>query len=326
MRNLFLLFWLFQVNAALAQNGNLVPNPSFEEFTDCPNTGNINDVESWVSVRGSVDYYHECAIPSQFNNWGVPYNWAGYQEALTGQAYIGLAACASPLAVSNPLFTNAREFAGVSLKVPLTADVEYQVAFHVNLLNTAWYAIKNIGAYLSLGQPSDAIEHLLSREPQVRYEGEDFLDDKEGWTRISGTFIAQGGENFITIGNFDDDDNTDTLQVVWEGDEHPYAAYYIDDVSVIDVDSLVGVGEHETEWMSVYPNPANVTFTIEASVKERETVVFELYTVTGALVKLVQLQNARTDIDASGLNAGLYFFKVIVNDRQVFTGKQVIVR
>jgi hypothetical protein len=58
------------------------------------------------------------------------------------------------------------------------------------------------------------------------------LIDTMNWVRVSGIFIASGGERFIMLGNFYDDDQTDTLAT-------PafcvMAYYYIDDVSVYEI-------------------------------------------------------------------------------------------
>lgn len=279
---------------------NLVPNGSFEEHDYCPYNVGISMVVDWVGVRGSVDYYHECGI----DGFGVPENWSGMQVAHAGQAYIGLASCASPWAISFPVLTNAREYAGVPLRRNLVAGEEYQVEFFLNLSDIMCYAIRNMGAYLSNGQPPNQTELLLGLQPQVRYEGEEFLDDKEGWTRISGTFTAQGGENFITIGNFDDDNNTDTLAVPCNSSGQLNAYYYIDDVSVISVDSLVGIEEGAITSMKIYPNPATGHFVIEA--RKGIAGKLRLIDAVGREVFSIMLHSSRESIDISVLPAGMY--------------------
>ena len=59
--------------------------------------------------------------------------------------------------------------------------------FHLSLLDSIWYASKNVGAYFSAQQPNSDIDSIESYQPQVRYEG-DFIIEKEGWTRVSGSF------------------------------------------------------------------------------------------------------------------------------------------
>lgn len=279
---------------------NLVLNESFEEHDYCPYNVGISMVADWVGIRGSVDYFHECGT----NGQSVPDNWAGSQEAHTGQAYIGMAVCASPWAISFPLLSNAREFAGVSLRRTLVAGEEYQVEFFINLSDIKCYAIRNMGAYLSNGQPSDQIDQLLSLQPQVRYEGEEFLDAKESWTRISGTFTAQGGENFLTIGNFDDDDHTDTLAVSCNNSGQLNAYYYVDDVSVISVDSLVGIEESRQTFFNIYPNPTIDHLIIET--RKGISGKLRLIDAMGREMFSTVLQSSSESIDISMLPTGMY--------------------
>jgi hypothetical protein len=106
-----------------------------------------------------------------------------------------------------------------------------------------------------------------------------FLTDKVGWMKIEGEFTAAGGENYLTIGNFDGYANSDTLNLN-EGGTQPsicywsHAAYYIDDVSVTEIDTTleyeeaeeerepneaVGVGQLtiNNEQLTIWPNPSN---------------------------------------------------------------------
>lgn len=55
---------------------NLVPNPSFEEFDECPVNNSWIDwglVNNWTAPYGNADYYHECGS----NGYGVPMNIYG---------------------------------------------------------------------------------------------------------------------------------------------------------------------------------------------------------------------------------------------------------
>jgi OOP family OmpA-OmpF porin len=70
---------------------NLVPNPSFEELSRCPNSFSTdkNDfiVPGWESpTTGTPDHFHGCS-------WGeadVPFNWAGSANAHSGKGYAGM--------------------------------------------------------------------------------------------------------------------------------------------------------------------------------------------------------------------------------------------
>jgi len=79
----------------------------------------------------------------------------------------------------------------------------------------------------------------LLQNPQVVSPPGSFFNTRNQWQRISGTFIAQGGEKFMTIGNFKTDANTN---YVWLPDMSTYdsnSCYHIDMVSVIVCDSNI---------------------------------------------------------------------------------------
>jgi OmpA-OmpF porin, OOP family len=56
------------------------------------------------------------------------------------------------------------------------------------------------------------------------------------WVAVSGTFVANGTETFLTIGNFKSDANTDTLRTPFSSSTiGGWSQLLIDDVSVIEV-------------------------------------------------------------------------------------------
>ena len=84
--------------------------------------------------------------------------------------------------------------------------------------------------------------------PQV--ESDVMMADTSGWVLISGVFKAQGDENHITIGNFRDDNFTDTFRIQNKFNNDYYSYYYIDDISVYEepqyslgADIILGVGD-----------------------------------------------------------------------------------
>ena len=67
---------------------NLVSNPSFEEYSSCPDgIGQISYAIGWEPCGPSTEeYFHFCGAP----DYSVPENWFGYQYAATGKAYAAL--------------------------------------------------------------------------------------------------------------------------------------------------------------------------------------------------------------------------------------------
>ena len=83
MKKIILLIIFYSLLSTIKAQ-NLVPNWSFEDTTQCPNSGGqINFAAPWYNPNtASPDYFNQCGtIGFQFLNvWG-------YQIARTGQAY-----------------------------------------------------------------------------------------------------------------------------------------------------------------------------------------------------------------------------------------------
>src|SRR5690606_36157905 len=117
-RHCFATVFMFVMCISL-QGQNLVPNPSFEEYTVCPEgNGAIEDAVQWNSATaGTPDLYNYCS--SGFGT-SVPTNWAGYQEPHSGNGYAGF--------YNYNQFIELREYMQTNLETPLEAGVAYWVS------------------------------------------------------------------------------------------------------------------------------------------------------------------------------------------------------
>ncbi len=220
---------------------NLVPNPSFEYTIDCLlNGGDIIKAIPWFAPNtvSSSDYFNACyyyPTPPPCGGGGVPNNLFGFQEARTGQAYAGIG-----LYESGWPHGGYREYIEVKLNDTLEAYKLYCVEFWVSLTrlcnNPEPDGIDGIGAYFS----KDSVRYLntdtsyvINVSPQVLNPIGNIISDTTNWVKISGVFTAQGGEDYLTIGNFIRDENLHISFPPHGG----YAYYYIDDVSVIECDT-----------------------------------------------------------------------------------------
>ena len=231
---------------------NLVQNGSFEANNACPvGLDELVLCDYWLPFgtnHPSPDYFHSCSSPHRM---GIPNNAFGHQYARSGQAYAGLIAFLT-IDQDNKknwdLSNNHREFIQTYLTYPLEEGKTYYAEFHVSLVEDCDYAIANLGLLLTeetpdLTWPKIQFEYF---KPQVRHNRNMVVNNNKAWTKISGTFIAQGGENVLTIGNFDNDEATlvkrnksSKLKNVFRKKFLPKIAYYyIDDVKVVAVDSL----------------------------------------------------------------------------------------
>ncbi|OPZ99490.1 MAG: hypothetical protein BWY70_00954 [Bacteroidetes bacterium ADurb.Bin408] len=199
---------------------NLVQNGDFFEFYYCPtNTDQFDYAKHWFSLSGSPQFFHCCSNSSV----NVPNTLMGFQHGKNEDAFAGIV-------LWYPWYV-MREYIQTKLSKPLVKDKKYCVTFYVNLADGSAVAIDKIGAVLSKDTiKADTIDGLIDMIPQILNESGTIISDTVNWIKISGEYIAQGGEQVLTIGNFfsDSETNVDTVNPISGG----YAYYFIDDVSV----------------------------------------------------------------------------------------------
>ncbi|MCC7301696.1 MAG: gliding motility-associated C-terminal domain-containing protein [Bacteroidia bacterium] len=218
MKALVIINVFFFTGAALFAQSNLVPNWSFEDTVACPTSvGQLNNTTFWFSAtNGTPDYYNECA--TLISNASVPQNGFGYQYAKTGVAYTGV--------LTYQAGVNSREYIEAKLIDSLRQGKKYCVSFYVSLASGA--PIDAFHAVFSNDTIFSGIITNLSNPPDISNPSGNMIADTTAWVLISGTYISSGGENYITIGNFytDANSNADTSNSI-------QSYFYIDDVSVI---------------------------------------------------------------------------------------------
>jgi len=215
---------LFLIKASvLAQN--LVPNPGFEDFIQCPPyPGQIHLSEAWDSPNNNTtDYFHRCSPVG--GGASVPANLFGTQEPYTGDGYVGIRAWIP--AGQNPIY---REYLSVKLLEPLRADQPYFISLQVSPADFSTHLSDGIGVYFS--KDSLVNKRLYHDKPHIRHPEGEIMGDFEKWVEISGTYIAEGEESYLIIGNFENDENTLKQPVASNSDKSDMIYYYIDEIVV----------------------------------------------------------------------------------------------
>ena len=290
---------------------NLVLNPSFEDTIACTGTYAMQCKYWYTANIGSPDYFSE--QPDIFCGTSyVPQSGVGYQYARTGIAYVGLATLMQPL---NPNYLNRREYIGGELSDTLKQGHEYCVSFYVSVAEELKYVTDGIGLYLSVDSAVDyTININLSFIPQIENPSGNIIYDTLNWVQISGTYIANGGEKYLTIGNFKDDANT---MIDSTSSTANSAYYFIDDVSVIDC--TVGINEvnDNKDVGRLYPNPANTVVYYENVLGEDESGKVKLMDMLGKEIKEYKLTKGSNliSIPVSELSKGVYMVKVEITER-----------
>ena len=223
---------------------NLVPNPSFEEYYSIPSDGNnINECKYWYTPRGlSPDYFHKEAKIPKFNYTSpiqsIPKNGIGWQNAKTGNAYVGII-----LNDFEDKFTY-REMIAVKLKKKLAKDTTYKISFYTSLAEGSMYYHNYFGITLS----KDSLAKLKIKYDygkviapnSITVNVDSIGKDTANWHLVLTTYKAKGGEHYLYIGLTRKNMyrfrywTTKFFRKTGWGDE-PYAYYYIDDVSMVEV-------------------------------------------------------------------------------------------
>ncbi|MCB0736966.1 MAG: OmpA family protein [Bacteroidetes bacterium] len=224
---------------------NIVPDPSFECFVECPsniNTEELSQLKYWKqTASGTPDYFNSCSIIMS-----APENIMGSEKPKTGQGYVGLY-----------MFDqgNYREYITAQFSQPLKKKQWYVVTVYVALSDNSSLATDAFEFLVTEKNPelelndlkqwekADGVDtaearkilkEILKRDgnvidkvtPQIINSPGNYATERT-WQKICGVYLANGGEKFITMGNFNSDKETG-LRKVGTGN-NPYAYYYIDD-------------------------------------------------------------------------------------------------
>lgn len=287
--NVKLLFFILIGFGLKAQN--LVPNPSFETHSMCPvNPADLSSLASWYPMQahnGSPDYFNSCG--SSFV--GVPSNTFGYQAAFDGNAYVGIS-------TYNYGATNY-EYIQTYLTSPMIAGQSYTISFYVSLADDSRYSSNNIGALFTQDFLYGNWNYdSLNISPNINYSTP--ITDINGWTLVSGTYIATGNEQFLTIGNFYDENSTQIVNINPIGSLGG-AYYYIDQVSV--TESPLGNSDFFQQKCQITPNPVKDKFTILSNQSEVITNI-ELYSTYNKLKSFIPFDGFYNIED---LPSGIYY-------------------
>ena len=295
---------------------NLVPNGGFEEYVECPSNypGNADVylAEPWFGY--STDYMHACA---GYDPFYVEAN--EYSSPRTGEAYV---MGASYLTIDY----NEREYVQVQLISPLEIGELYCVEYYCKLYSVSGIGIDGMGAFFTenfaewadimyynwpTGDPAPT--KYIVAEAQVISDV--IHADTLNYTKVSGSFVAQEAYNYVTLGNFVDDNKLNFENVTnplpaWGGG----AAYAIDDVSVFKCD--VSVAE-QASLAKVYP------YGDQLYIKHlQSSVSIAIYDLRGVLLAQEEFQTDAS-YDLSFLPSGMYVYRLHTDEGYSELGKIV---
>ncbi|MFT5049863.1 MAG: hypothetical protein ACI8QZ_001256 [Chlamydiales bacterium] len=245
MRRVFLV--AVTIGTSLSAFGQeLIPNPSFEQFTCCPSgPSEITCSILWTApTLGSSDYFNACDTSGVT---GVPLNALGFQDAFHGDAYAAFFALSD-----TPI--GYREYVQTPiLGTGLESGKTYRFSMQLSLAEDSSVATDRIGAYLSDTAISAGDYFNLPYTPQFETPAGTFLTDILEWIELDGTFVAEGGEQFVTIGNFHDATSSASIPAGLGPDPplHPGSAYYYLDMVSLQCEPCVHPPDDLLAWWTL---------------------------------------------------------------------------
>ena len=219
LKLIYIITFLFTLNSINAQQlvaiqKNLVPNGSFENYRK--KSGSIKQAIPWSQIA-SVDYYQ-----SPLTN-----DTTSQKGAKSGDCYIGLR-----------FQKKYKEFAQVKLADALHRGTIYEFEMFIKLAFWSNASLKSFGALFSkTGYKSqgDALKEALI--DSVCKKG-GFINGYQ-WFKISGKYQADGGEKYLTIGNFAPNVKKDMIKIDKFKFGFKEAYYFVDDISLIKAKEIV---------------------------------------------------------------------------------------
>ncbi len=269
---------------------NLIVNPSFEDHSCVPEYANdgasplsFSCCLGWKVFTGTPEYYSIystiynplCALSSipLLNNItvAIPKNCFGFQNPKSGDFYIGFLTyaicgyCAENI-VQETIYGN--------LANSLSANHIYEFSLYWSLANSCAVATNQLQAYFTKNKPPpyagistlDSIPYYFPKgyTSQVAWDTTLYMTDTLNWVKLSGCFIAMGGEKYISIGNFRKKSQTSYFTqgydnsfichnysfggnisasacISTEDTSRKFSYYYIDDLSLYDRGYYSGV-------------------------------------------------------------------------------------
>ncbi|MGL4599457.1 MAG: vWA domain-containing protein [Bacteroidia bacterium] len=231
-------------------------NPSFEADTGAPyihefswnkygdylrkEEGKENVMtDGWFRPSGGTpDYVNS----DRSHFWGYP-----LKTARTGKGRVGIIAGISQNNYANWNMNGIgySEYIETKLKQPLDSGKLYCVRYYIALDKRSNFAARGFGAALTqecLVVKNSQPFYGSHPTPQVVSYNDHYVTSDEGWVMICDTFIAKGGERFLTLGCFFGEIPRHVHKV--KKSEHgslrtfalnKYADYWIDDVSLTEV-------------------------------------------------------------------------------------------
>ena len=232
LKPILLSFFCFIQISGFSQN--MVPNPSFEALNKASTFWITNHtvfeerIKEWTTPNlGSPDIFSNKLIKkiSPLRKGVI----LDPHQARTGEVMIGIKTygCASRT-------QHCKEYIQIKLTEQIERNKSYYIEFWVNPMATSLH-VNNIGLVFSDVEIQDNSEYGIHYFDVAINEKSIIKTAPNEWVKISGTVKADDNYDYIIIGNFYTDGETETSS---KEESIPYSYYFIDDVLVRPTDAI----------------------------------------------------------------------------------------
>ena len=227
---------------------NLVPNPSFENYSQIPQGfGHIGACDNWQNVggnSGTSDYYHINALL----HTGVSLPDAALADLYprTDSAVAGIISYST---------TNWFEYITTELSSSMLSNVYYKVSFWTtngDSNHMGIFGVNKLGFNLSHNKMSQGAGYPSSMSIEPTYHDTSIIWSAD-WVEISNVFKVDSTYSWLTIGVFHNISDIDTAVLVSNPIPHGgystgnyFSYHFIDDVEVIPYYEII-----DTSWICI---------------------------------------------------------------------------
>jgi hypothetical protein len=297
---------------AITSAQNLVPNSDFELGT--PYCGIMmgaaafnSSIDGWYSpTTAECDIYYTEGIESDCynlqpeNDYPGPIGIKGSELPHSGNTFIGI----RTYSIAE---TQQREYIQAELTAPTLPGTDYIISCWVSAGDSLESFSNNLGFLLSTDAISSSSNLVLELSPTSN--SAEIISNTDGWVLYSDTVNLTEAFQYITVGNFFDDDAT-SLSTNPAANTQPgnYGAYYfIDDLTLEQVP--VSVSEKfSASSFSMSPNPSKALVTIAGMAHPFSITISNQM---GQAVMEKECMPGTVQLDVAHLPSGIYLVHVI---------------
>ncbi len=234
----------------------------------CIAYSNYDHLTYWTEAQCTVGppYLNVCSTVNGFPSGGTPANFIGFQHPADGVGYLSMTTYNLNLSNSTKFYPS------VQLLEPLESGVEYCFSAYVSLAEQSAFKTTDLFMICTNDFPT-----VCSGNDTLNWPTESQLIlnttdvDTADWTLLTGSFIALGGEEYITIGDFNGPGTPDTIYVGATSFPSQQATYYIDKLELRSCE--IGVQDvKESELTVLYDAAGDVLSITTPSAKQLHSI------------------------------------------------------